>query len=115
MKKIVRAAVGLVALISTGVALAAGPWSNAVVVSQIEIDGVSTGNGTETYLSFATSPTGKPSCGTASQYVMIGSVDNVKAMTVLATSAFLSGHAVKVYWSGSCSSVYAQIQHIAMQ
>lgn len=115
MKKVVSTLVGLVALVSAGVAFAAGPWSNAVVVSQVEIDSVAAGNGTETYLSFATTPTGKPACGTSSQYVMTGSVDHVKAMTALATSALLSGHTVKVYWSGSCTSVYGQIQHIAMQ
>jgi hypothetical protein len=115
MKKAISAVVGLVALVSTGVAFAVGPWSNAVVVSQIEVDSVAAGNGTETYLSFASTPTGKPGCATASQYIMTGSADHVKAMTSIATSALLSGHTVKVYWSGSCTSSYGQILHLAMQ
>jgi hypothetical protein len=115
MKNVVSAVVGLIALVSTGVALAAGPWSNSVVIATVEIDGVAGGNGTETYLSFASTPTGKPACGTAGQAVMSGSVDNVKSMTSVATAAFLSGHSVKLYWTGACTGSYAQFNAISMQ
>lgn len=115
MKKRILAAVGLVSALVSGAAFAVGPWSNSVVISQIEVDSVPGGNGTETYLSFATTPTGKPACGTSSQYVLTGSADHQKSMTALATSAQLSGRTVKVYWAGTCTSVYAHVQHLAMQ
>ena len=105
MKKGILAVVGLVSALATGAALAVGPWSSAVNVSQIEIDSVADGNGTQTYLSFETTPSGKPACGTSGQVLLTGSVDQVKSATALATSAQLSGRPVRLYWAGTCSSV----------
>jgi hypothetical protein len=113
MKKIAFA-LGLSALVFAGVAAAAGPWSNSVVVSGIEADSVSPGSGTATYLSFTTTPTGKPSCGTANQYLLTGSADHVRSATSLATTALLTGRSVKVYWDGGCDGTFAKVVAIQL-
>jgi hypothetical protein len=94
-------------------AASAGVWSNVVQIASIEVD--DTGTGTSTYLAFTTTATGKPSCGTSGQVIVSGSVDNVKAITALATSAFLAGRSVKVYFDGTCSGVYAKFPLFSLQ
>ena len=104
--KKICSAVGLSALLVTGTAMAA--WSNAVTITGIEVDPISTGS--QTYLRFSSTPTGKPGCGTSAQVAFVGNADQIKAMTSLATAAFLSGKTVKVYWDGTCTaSVYANV------
>ena len=60
MKKGILAVVGLVSALATGAALAVGPWSSAVNVSQIEIDSVADGSAKSV-------PSGCSSCAAASK------------------------------------------------
>jgi hypothetical protein len=111
VKKIV-AAVGLsIALMSTS---AFASWSNPFPLIGVEIDGVTTGNGTTTYLTVAANTAaGMPACSTKLQFLVKGSPDHVKAITALATSAFLSGHYVRVNFEGTCtSSGYAFVDNL---
>ena len=83
-------------------------WSGPVGLTLVELDPVSS-TGTSTYLSFASTPSGKPGCGTATQGIMIPSAgisaEHVKSMTSLATAAFLAGKNVRVLWGGTCTTV----------
>ena len=108
-KKIASLVVVATALVS-GTALAAGPWSSSVTISDIEVDGVT--GGTETYLNFTSTPSGKPACGTSSQVFLSGNADAVKAMTSVATAAYLAGRPVKVYWDGTCNGIYAKVIYV---
>lgn len=54
----------LCTMFAAGSAIAVGPWSNAVLISGIEVDPVGT-TGTSTYLRFTTPPSSVPPCGTA--------------------------------------------------
>ncbi|MET0790535.1 MAG: hypothetical protein ABW061_03360 [Polyangiaceae bacterium] len=115
MKKLMKkvcGAFGLATVLATGTALAAGPWSSAVNIATIELDPTATG--TSTYFSFASAPSGKPACGTSSQSIVVGPAEHVKAVTNLATAAFLAGKQVKVYWEGTCDTSYAKIQLITI-
>jgi hypothetical protein len=111
MKK-VCAAFGLATALASSTALAAGPWSGPVNIATIELD--PTGTGTSTYFSFASAPSGKPACGTSSQAIVVGPAEHVKAVTNLATAAFLAGKQVKVYWEGTCDTTYARVQLITI-
>ncbi len=93
---------------------ASAGWSSLVNISNIEVDNVSTGNGTSTYFQFSTTPTGLPACQSHGAVVAVGSADHVKAMTALGTSAFLAGHQVEVYFDGSCDSGYAHFINVKM-
>lgn len=105
---------GLTTLIASGTALAVGPWSNAVNIASIEVDPTATS--TVTYLSFTSTPTGRPAaCNTGSQYEFTGPVDQIKSMTSLATAAFLSGKTVKIYFTGTCDGGYPLISLLAIQ
>lgn len=115
MKKGIFAVVGLVSALATSAAFAVGPWSNLLTIATIEVDSIAGGNGTETYLSFTSTPSGKPACGTASQYLATGTADHVKAVTATATAAQLSGRQVKVYWTGTCTGSYANFMHISLE
>lgn len=110
MKKI-AGVVGLFTLLVSSVAMAG--WSSYVSVSSVEIDAVVSGNSL-TYLYFSSVPSGKPSCSTGSA-VMSGSTDSVKAMTNVATAAFLAGKTLRVYWDGTCSGSYGNITAVQMQ
>jgi hypothetical protein len=113
--KTISALFALFTMLAAGVAMAAGPWSSAVLISGIELDPVGT-TGTSTYLRFASTPSGMPACGTAGQVFLSGGSDHVKAMTTLSTAAFLAGRTVKMYWEGGCTAgVYANVLDLAIQ
>ena len=89
----------------TGAVALAGTWSSPFALASIEVD--DTGTGTQTFLQYAEpfAPTGVPICGAqAKQFMAGGSADNVKAITDLATSAFVAGRRVKAYFDGTCST-----------
>jgi hypothetical protein len=103
-KKLVMTGLGLGAAL-TGAAALAGTWSSPFALASIEVD--DTGTGTQTFLQYAEpfAPTGVPVCGAQSKQLMAsGSADNVKAITDLATSAFVAGRRVKAYFDGTCST-----------
>lgn len=106
-----KSTVGFVtaALLVSATALA-GTWSSQVRIDVVEIDG--TGTMPNTYLGFATTPTGKPACGTSGWALANGTTDSIRAMTALANSAFLAGRNVEVYWDGTCSGPYARFSAI---
>jgi len=121
MKRSIAAAgvvVALVAFVSAGAAWANWTDLTNVTITKIEIDSqASAPNGTTTYLSFNPPNPGtagnRPTCATAGrpntddQAEMTGSADNIRAMTSLATAAYLAGRPVKVYWTGGCDGNYA--------
>jgi hypothetical protein len=112
--KKVAAALGLLTALTAGTALAIGPWSNAVLISGIELDPATGAYGSSTYLSFTSTPSGMPS-GCSSTYALLtGPPDHLKAMTTLATSAMLAGRTVKLYWNG-CTGSYPNVYLISMQ
>lgn len=103
-KKLVMTGFGLAAVLTGAVALA-GTWSGPFALISIEVD--DTGTGSQTFLQYAEpfAPTGVPLCGSqAKQFMASGSADYVKAITDLATSAFLAGRRVKAYFDGTCST-----------
>jgi hypothetical protein len=118
----IKYSIGLLILATSSVALAATfGWSAAATLAQVEVDSTSATNGTSTFLGFTggTLPTNHPTCATAVQGILAGSTDNVKAMTTLATAAFLAGRSVKVYWDGTCETAlgfpnYGRIINIQM-
>jgi hypothetical protein len=115
--KKVAAAFGLLAVLTTATAMAIGPWSNAVMISGIELDPnpAAGAYGSLTYLSFTSTPTGIPStCNTSGYFLLVGPPDHLKAMTAMATSAMLAGRTVKLYWNG-CTGPYPNIYLISMQ
>jgi hypothetical protein len=100
MKRMSVMSLGLVGLLVAGNASA--NWStNSVTLTGIEID-----SSTLTYLSFSATPTNKPSCTASGQGLinLSASLDSQKALTSLATAAFLAGKTVTVHWTGSCSA-----------
>jgi hypothetical protein len=113
MKKI-AGALGIVSLLVSGAAMAAG-FSQYSTIASIEIDAVSSGM-SSTYLSFASSvSSNRPACATASLALMSGSTDSVKTMTSLATAAYLGGKSVRVYWDGTCDGTYGRITAIEVK
>ena len=117
MKKLTYVA-GIAALLISGSAF--GDLSNAVLLTSVEIDGGEPGttNPITTYLEFATTPVGKPTCGGTRPSFLQGSPEQMKAQTSLALAAFLAGKKVKVFWQGACSTIgtsqYAKISHITI-
>lgn len=110
MKKIVASAFLILALAPAASAWAAA-WSGPATIASVDVESdASASNGTTTYLTFTpTAPANRPTCGTTNaQAEMIGTAEHVRAMTSLATAAFLAGRTIKVYWAG-CNSVYPTI------
>ena len=116
MKKICMA-IAVTISVAAGTVMAAGPWSNTVSIASVEIDPTATG--TSTFLDFTSAVTGKPTaCNNLSQVIFVGPADHVKAMTTLATGAFLAGRQVRIYYDGGCTVLsgvsYANVQNIRM-
>lgn len=123
---------GLVATLVAGTALAAA-YSNPVIIKIVELADQSTnctgsggcvGNGAQTILTFATTPTGaspgRPTCGDAAAasvvlYSPTGQVEHIKSMTNVASSAFLAGKAVRIFYEGGCTGGVARAKAILMQ
>ena len=106
-------ALGAMTIFASSLAAAAS-WTAPLKITSIEVDPV--GNvGTATWLAFSTTPTGKPACGKAGQVELTGPADQVKAMTALATAAFLAGKTVTLYWDGGCDGTYAKVSLLTMQ
>jgi hypothetical protein len=99
MKKVVIPVV----LSSSLIALTASAGLSGIKkLTSVDVETISVGNGTTTYLQFQDSPGGR-SCGAgAPQVVAKGSADHVKAMTSVATAAFLAGKSVQVSFDGTC-------------
>jgi hypothetical protein len=104
--------IGIVVLISSGVAIAAGGWSGSVKITSIEVSQVSAAG---IWLSFTTPPFPSTACpGNNGQYKLgrtaapgvITNPDIINQMALNATAALLNSKTVKVYWSGSCLSNY---------
>jgi hypothetical protein len=95
---------GVSVLLVSAVAAAYSPqWSAPFMLTSVEVDDA--GSGSATFLGFSTLPATPPPCGTgALQFMATGSADQVKAVTAMATSAFLAGRQVKVYFDGNCST-----------
>lgn len=113
MKKLKMVGLVSAAMFVSTTALAA--WSSSQgLIDAIEIDG--TGTNPQTYVGFATTPGGKPSCGSGTGWTLfVGSADTIKAMTTIATSAFLAGRNVEAHWDGTCTSGYARIDAIRLR
>jgi hypothetical protein len=91
-------------------------WStNSVKITQIEIGPSSGANGTSTYIGFSQMPNNRPSCATGSQAVFAGTADHVRALTSVATAAFLAGRTVRVNWNDSCTRSYGHVTHILVE
>jgi hypothetical protein len=108
-------------VLTQGMAWASTPiWSNAVTIASIELDPNPGGSyQSSTYLTFTTPPTGRPGsaptvCNTSAFVILTGPADHIKAMTTLATAAFLAGRTVKLYWDGTCTGAYANVQNISI-
>ena len=112
--KNIKTALGAIAFLVSGTAMAAG-FSTPVNVTQVEVDSSGATNGTSTYLTFSAIPNNRPTCtGQGDQMVLAGSAENVKALTSLATAAWLSGKVVRVYFDPvtACDGPYARIVNI---
>lgn len=111
-----KLAIGFVttAMLMSATAIA-GTWSSQVLLDAIELDG--TAATPATFVGFATTPSGKPSCGNGTGWAhLYGSADSVKAMTSVVNSAFLADRNVEVYWEGTCTnSTYARIAAVRMR
>lgn len=116
MKNLSVFGLALVGLLVSASALAAGAYStNPVGLTVVEVDtSTSATNGTSTFLTFASWPNNKPACGTGPQAELTGSVDNVKALTSLATAALLSGKTIRVYWDGTCDGTAPRVSNILL-
>jgi hypothetical protein len=114
------AAIGLVGMLASVPASAAGGWSQALTISSIEVDYTATGS--ETYLSFTAVPTTKPGCATSTAYALgngqAGPADAIKAQAALANAAFLAGKQVKIYVSdtlGCDAGGIARVAYLTIQ
>jgi hypothetical protein len=101
------------------VASAVGFSSNPLFINKIQVNGV-TGTGIpEGYIYFASDPGGKPpgcNTGTASNIMfMSGNLESIKLMTSVATSAFLAGKRVTVYFDGNCAAGMPRIVAVQLQ
>lgn len=119
-KSFLSLSIGLACSLVAGAAFATLTWStSAGTLSQVETDSVSTtvaANGTLTYLGFSTWPNNRPTCTATVQAQLEGSADSVKAMTTLATAAFLAGKGIRVEWDGcDPTSNLARINAIMLQ
>ncbi len=115
MKKL-AVKLGLAGFLLSGAAWAG--WStNTVKITQVEIDPSSDAgaNGTASWIGFSTLPNNRPACATGSQAVLVGTPEHVRALTSLATAAFLAGRTVRVNWNGSCKSSYGQVTHLLVE
>ena len=113
----------------SGIALAGMTWSQPVNIGSIEVSDVSpsaTGPA-GVYLTFSAAPFSSAlsacSAGGTGQWAAGGSSDNVKNIMTIATSARLSGVAVKVLWnqgganqcSGGGSAGYPVVAGLTLQ
>lgn len=98
MKRTVGLAVAMVLVAQDAVA---GVWSAGSKIKMIEAGDV--GAGAKVYISFNANPLPSAGCANADWVVLGGSLENIKNMTALATSAHLSSRSVAVYWNGACS------------
>jgi hypothetical protein len=108
----------LAGFLVSSIAFAGFSTNTGVKIISVEVDPSSiTGqNGTATWVSFSPMPNNRPGCATGAQAIFSGSADHIKALTSLATAAFLAGRTVKVNWNGSCSSgSYGQITHLVVE
>lgn len=99
---------GISTLLFASIAFAA-TWSGDVLLSAVEKSAPSTTGDADTYLIFASTPTGKPGCATSAQGLIYTTDEGEIAMTAVATAALLSGRPVRVYWDASCSGNYGRI------
>jgi hypothetical protein len=83
---------------------ASAGWSSTenVRINRIEI--VSSSAVSTTFLAFSSMPNNRPSCHTATEAVVEGSVEHKVLVTEVATAAYLAGKKVRVYWNGQCAS-----------
>ncbi|HKO51456.1 MAG TPA: hypothetical protein VJV79_27295 [Polyangiaceae bacterium] len=104
----------LAGLLASSTALAAGPFSNWLTVSNIEV--APTATGTTTYLAFSSAPSGRPTaCNTDPSVILFGNAEHVKAMTSVALSAFLAGKSIRIYYEGTCEGPYPRVRLLQMQ
>lgn len=103
--------------LSASVAVAAPTWSGDVYITAIEKSAHTISGDADTYLIFASTPTGKPTCATNSQGLIFTTAAGEIAMTSIATAAFLAGKPVRVYWDDNCStgSTFGRIIGIQMR
>jgi hypothetical protein len=100
----------ILALISAGVAEAAGGWSGDVKIATIEVSKV---NAEGVWISFKTPPFAN-SCH-SSQYWLQGDPSTVDKMTMIATSALVNSRFVTVYWDGTCITGYSILRGITLK
>lgn len=103
----VSSVAGVLILAAAATAWAAAGWSNFGTLKNVEVDSTTgAASGTATYVWFTTPPTGTgfaapPACS-GPQYVAMGSTENVKQLTALASQALLSGKPFQVRFTGDC-------------
>lgn len=131
-KKIARVA-ALVSLLVAGTAMA-DSYSTPTAILSIEVadQSVSTctgtggcvGNGSQTVVTFVTTPAGAvpppPACGdpfpsSVILYSPSGHAEHIKSLASLATTAFLAGKPVKVFYEGGCTSGVAHAKALVIQ
>ena len=110
---------GLAGFLVSGVAFAGWSTNTGVKITQVEADSgtnsTTAPNGTSTWIGFSSLPNNRPGCATGSQAVVAGTAEHIKAVTSLATAAFLAGRTVRVNWSGNCTSGYGHITHLLVE
>jgi len=104
---------GLVLLLVSSAASAGWSTTDRVRINRIELASVSAVS--TTYLAFSTMPNGRPSCATASEGIVEGSLENKSLITDVATTAYLAGKKVRVYWNGQCTNSRGQITRILIE
>jgi hypothetical protein len=106
----------LAATVLYGAGAYAAGWSNAVTISGVEADYISSTS--KVYINFSSiANSNKPACASGDEALVAGSTDHVRNVLSLATAAFLAEKQVRVYWSGTCdgSSDIGVISHLKIQ
>lgn len=116
MKARNKFAVGLIGIASMFVSVTALAlnWSNAVLLSGVDVEATGTSGAQLIWIGTKTKPTGLPSaCSNPPEYLLSGSADAVKSMTNTATAMYLAGQPVKLLFNGSCSGSYPLVVGIS--
>jgi Flp pilus assembly secretin CpaC len=115
MKKLHGLLLGAVGLLVSATAAAAvtSTIPQGIISVEIRTDGAFT-NSTTTIVHFVNSPNVGGTCATNYRAILIGTPEHVKAMTALATAAFLSGKKVNVTWNNNCYGTDLQIVNMRM-
>jgi hypothetical protein len=115
---VIAVLIGMVVLISNGVAIAAGGWSGKVKVTSIEVSDV---HAPGVWVTFKPDPFAGACTGNG-QYKLgdpnaspVTDPDIISKMAFTANSALLNSLDVIVYWNGNCLSHYPTLVGITIE